>query len=151
MAKFCAAVMAFAMLVIPASAVASRGPCSKVCVARVKAKKRVEVRREHRRALAREMAGYKRHPMPSCTWAPESSWDPATGASYAGRPWARGRYLVKNPSSTASGKFQILTSTWLANGGGAYASEARWAKPVYQERVARRVARAGISSQWVNC
>lgn len=137
----------------PALAVPRAGgdQCSKACVERVKAKKRAAVRRAHHRALVREMRGYKAHPMPSCTWLGESSWDPATGRSFFGRPFAPGRYLVQNPHSTASGKFQFLTSTWLNIGGGRFAPEAWQAKPVYQERLARVLARDGISVHWVNC
>lgn len=101
--------------------------------------------------LVAEMRGYKARPMPYCTWGPESSWDPATGRNFDGRPFAPGRYLVQNPSSTASGKFQFLTSTWQSIGGGRYAHEAWQARPVYQERMARRLmSRAGLSP-WVGC
>lgn len=134
----------------PSSAHHGVDGCDHACVERVKAEKRAELERRHRRALVREMRRYKANPMPACTWEPESSWDPATGQSFAGRPFAPGRYRVKNPSSTASGKFQFLTSTWLNIGGGAYASEARYALPVYQERMARRLA-ADSLDHWVNC
>lgn len=108
------------------------------------------VKRVRTKRLALEWAYYKKNPMPYCTWGPESDYDPATGISYRGRPWAVARYRIKNPHSTASGKFQFLTSTWLNFGGGQYASEARHALPVYQERMARKLMRDSIK-HWVNC
>lgn len=133
-------------LVIALAAPAYEAQCSKTCVERVKRK---IIRRQHRM----EWRDYRRHPMPWCTWALESG-QPHEGYGQ----WARARYRVKNPSSTASGKFQVLTSTWLAYGGGSYASEARYADRLHQERVARRIAYAGTTihrpqglGAWVGC
>lgn len=110
-------------------------PCLRVC---------------HERA---EWRDYKANPMPWCTWALESG-PPRRGYGQ----WAHARYRVKNPSSTASGKFQVLTSTWWAYGGGRYATEARFARRIHQERVARRIAYSGTVAArpqglgaWVGC
>lgn len=90
-----------------------------------------------------EMIYYIRHPMPWCTWGPESG---------IGRPeWSMARYLQPNVSGgSGGGKFQILTSTWTAFGGFRYASGPVVARPVLQERVARKIARDGLH-HWVNC
>lgn len=93
-------------------------------------------------ALRLEMDRYRAQPMPVCTWLPESGPGPEFGAK---------RYLAKNPRSTASGKFQILDTTWRAFGGGRYAAAARWALPVHQERVARRVLAGQGLGAWVRC
>lgn len=97
------------------------------------------------RVLMRE---YRAHPMPACTWAPESSWDPRTGQSFIGRPWALGRYRVVNPGSGAGGKFQFLPSTWRNIGGRGLPHHA---PPVDQERGARKLRRLVGLSAWVNC
>lgn len=137
------------MIVLAATMLAASyapAPCDHTCVERVK----------HRITRAREREewrSYKREPMPWCTWALES------GPPSAGNPeWRGRRYRVKNPSSTASGKYQILTSTWVAYGGGSYASQARYARRLHQERVARRIAYWGTVvhrpqglGAWVGC
>lgn len=92
-----------------------------------------------------EMRRYKRHPMPRCTW-----W----GESGAGLPeWSLRRYRARNPSSTAGGKYQILDSTWRAFGGPDYpgSHDASRARPVLQERIARRVLRGQGLGAWVLC
>lgn len=91
--------------------------------------------------------------MPTCTWGPESSSDPATGKSFVGKPWVIGRYRVRNPSSTAGGKFQILDTTWVGNGGTPYRDThpAAVASKMEQEKIGRVVLRRGGLSQWVNC
>jgi muramidase (phage lysozyme) len=75
--------------------------------------------------------------MPWCTWGPESG----------------GSYTARNPSSTAGGKFQIIDSTWYANGGGRYndSHPAAAAPPLEQERVARNVLASQGLGAWVNC
>lgn len=80
---------------------------------------------------------YRSHPMPYCTWGPESG----------------GSYTARNPSSTAGGKYQILDSTWYANGGGRYydSHPAAAAPPLEQERVARNVLASQGLGAWVNC
>lgn len=103
-------------------------------------------RRVHaRRVRAFLWRSIRRHPMPWCTWGPESSGPPYTVPEYSVR-----RYRVRNPVSTAGGKFQILYSTWLRAGGRPYGNAAD-APPVEQERVARVVLRLGGLSQWANC
>lgn len=96
-------------------------------------------------SLRVEMKFYKKNPMPWCTWGPESPGHPQ---------WSPARYRVWNLGGTsperASGKFQIIGSTWRAFGGGLYARYAAYAAPVYQERVARRIKRDGLH-HWVNC
>lgn len=70
--------------------------------------------------------------MPDCTWKPESG----------------GSYTARNPSG-AGGKYQIMPSTWAANGGSG--SNAADAPPAEQEAVARRVMATQGPSAWVNC
>jgi hypothetical protein len=96
-----------------------------------------------------EMKFYKKHPMPWCTWGPESPGHPE---------WSPARYRVWNTSGSsperASGKFQIIGPTWRAYGGQRISGRrhAAEAAPVYQERIARSIARARPSlSDWVNC
>lgn len=109
------------------------------CVKRVRAKRE----RRLRRALRKEMRGYRSNPLPWCTWGPESG-------AHRGQ-WSMARYRQPNVSGgTGGGKFQILISTWYNFGGGAYAGNPIYAKPVYQERVARRIA-ADSLKHWVNC
>lgn len=81
---------------------------------------------------------YKTHPMPWCTWGPESG----------------GNYRAKNPTSTAGGKYQILDGTWYANGGShGYPLDhpAAYAPPLEQERVGHTLYRRSGGSPWVNC
>lgn len=113
-------------------------PCREACGHRVK-------QRTLRSMRAREMARYRRHPMPRCTWHGESG---------AHRPeWSPARYRARNPVSSAGGKFQILDSTWLAFGGprGRSGHPAADAAPVVQERVARRVLAGQGLRAWVLC
>lgn len=111
------------------------------CVKRVKTKRAARILKRERR----EMRHYKNNPLPWCAWGPESPGYPE---------WSRARYRVWNKGSTsperASGKFQIIGSTWRAFGGLRYAVYAAYAKPVHQERVARRIAADGLF-HWVNC
>lgn len=110
---------------------------------------RVSVRRHTDEAWRR----YHAHPMPVCTWEPESSVDPATGANYYGRPWARGRYRIRNPYSSAAGKFQILDSTWDNIGGPDYpgSHDAAQASPLLQEKLARVLLAISGPGAWVKC
>lgn len=103
---------------------------------------RVRVQLKRERA---EMRRYKRHPMPRCTWWGES------GAGLG--EWAPARYRARNPVSTAGGKYQILDSTWRAFGGPDYpgSHDASRARPVLQERIARRVLRGQGLGAWVLC
>lgn len=53
---------------------------------------------------------------------------------------------ARNSGSSASGKWQLIRGTWLANGGGAYARSAAQATVAQQELVARRLfLRAGLT------
>jgi Transglycosylase-like domain len=131
------AALVAALLPAPASAHQGEACHTKGCVKRV-------VARWHRA----EMLRYKRHPMPYCTWGPESNWDPATGVSFHGRPWAIGRYRVINPSSGAGGKFQIMPTTYHAVGGRGAPHQS---PPVVQERLARRIWAWQGPQAWVNC
>lgn len=155
------ALIAGALLFVPSTTSAARhlpGCNSDGCDRRVAAKcspstacgqrvaRRVRLKRERA-----EWARYHAAPMPFCTWGPESSWDPATGISYHGRPWARGRYRIVNTSSGAGGKFQFLPSTWQGMGGGRYAARAEYARPLHQERMARRLLAAYGLGQWARC
>lgn len=101
------------------------------------------------------MRGYKAHPMPWCTWGPESS-----GPPYTVPEWSLQRYRINNPTSTASGKFQMLDGTFHAYGGEDFygSHDASKALPVIQERVARRVLIRGWHGTppqglgaWSNC
>lgn len=95
-------------------------------------------RRERRHRRVAEMARYRAHPMPACTWFGES------GRQHG--EWAPARYRARNPRSSARGKFQILAdSTWRAFGGGD-----DWS-PVVQERIARRVLNGQGLGAWVLC
>lgn len=70
--------------------------------------------------------------LPSCTWAPESG----------------GNWHAVNPTSGAGGMYQILPSTWAANGGtGSPAS----ASPAEQTQVAQNVMHSQGLGAWVNC
>lgn len=135
--------------------VAQGGSCSRECVERVKARQFAEryggcqsyrcVKRVRAKRDARLMARYKRNPMPRCTWHGESG-------AHLGE-WAAARYRAKNPTSTAGGKFQIIDSTWYANGGRRYnvRHPAAAAPKVEQEKVARRVLRSQGLAAWVLC
>lgn len=110
------------------------------CVHRV-VKKRAE---RVLRAEAREMAQYKKSPLPWCTWGPESG--------VGNGEWSMTRYTMPNQAGgDGGGKFQIMLGTWKAHGGHAYSQNPIYAKPVYQERIARRVLAVQGLSAWVNC
>lgn len=99
----------------------------------------------------REWRKYRQHPMPRCTWVNESG--NARISEYASI-----RYRASSRRSTADGKYQILSSTWAAYGGLAFAATALKARPLEQERVARRIMWTGHGPHkpqgqgaWVNC
>ena len=149
------------LLILPALAAgfiavpAAADNCSTACEQRVKARAFAEnhggcrsarcVSRVRYKRAAREMARYRRNPMPRCTWHGES------GAHLS--EWSPVRYRAKNPTSTAGGKFQIIDSTWDANGGRRYPVRhpAAAAPRHEQERVARRVLRSQGLDAWVLC
>lgn len=57
-----------------------------------------------------------------------------------------GRATAQNPSSTASGLFQFLDSSWRAYGGGKYAARAKDATPAQQYEIANHAyAMSGLS------
>lgn len=58
-----------------------------------------------------------------------------------------GSYTARNPTSTASGKYQFLDSTWRAWGDGS-ASRAYLASPASQEAAARRLFAAMGTKPW---
>lgn len=89
---------------------------------------------------------YRARPMPYCTWAYES------GVPYKGYgEFARRRYRVLNMGgSDAGGKFQIMYRTWLAYGGTPYGN-ARYAPPLEQEKIARRILAGQGLGAWVRC
>lgn len=125
------------------AAVALGGTASKPDTADARCQTKACVERVAKKRLVREMRHYKKNPLPWCTWGPESG---------AHRPqWSWDRYRQPNVSGgTGGGKFQIIDSTWINFGGLRYANHAYNARPVYQERVARRIARTGLQ-HWVNC
>lgn len=90
---------------------------------------------------------FKAHPMPRCTWIPES------GSRFG--EWQRARYRVRNLSrgATAGGKFQIIRLTWLSNGGRDHDARypAAYAPPLEQERIARRVLAGQGIHAWERC
>jgi hypothetical protein len=70
--------------------------------------------------------------LPTCTWLPESG----------------GNWNAVNPSSGAGGRYQILPSTWAANGGTGLPQDA---SPAEQTHIAQNILRSQGASAWVNC
>ena len=70
--------------------------------------------------------------LPTCTWQPESG----------------GNWGAVNASSGAGGRYQIMPSTWAANGGTGLPQDA---SPAEQTRVAENVMRTSGASAWANC
>lgn len=69
----------------------------------------------------------------------DPDWTPVIQCESGGNPTAQ------NPSSTASGLFQFLDTSWLAYGGGQYAPRAKDATPAQQTAIANRAyAQAGL-------
>ena len=70
----------------------------------------------------------------------DPDWAPIIACESGGNPTAQ------NPSSTASGLFQFLDSSWIAYGGGKYASRAKFATPAQQYEIANRAyAQSGLA------
>lgn len=90
---------------------------------------------------------YKAHPLPRCTWIPES------GPLSLYGEYERARYRTRNHQSSAGGKFQIMAPTWFAYGGrpngDSYPAAA--APPLEQERIARRILAGQGIHAWVRC
>ena len=59
-----------------------------------------------------------------------------------------GRATATNPSSTASGLFQFLDSSWIAYGGGKYAARAKDATPAQQYEIANHAYALSGLSPW---
>lgn len=95
---------------------------------------------------------YKTHPMPRCTWESESGTIKASGPEWPPSPV---RYTKPNDSgSAASGKYQIMDSTWIANGGtrrGNGWHSAAKSPPIEQEKIARRLYASQGTSPWSAC
>lgn len=89
------------------------------------------------------MEGYRALPLPYCTWGLESG-----PPSKQNPEWSGPRYSAYNPTSGASGKYQILATTWAYFGGPGSPLTAR---PVVQERIARRVMIGQGPRAWVGC
>lgn len=70
--------------------------------------------------------------LPTCSWLPESG----------------GNWNSVNPSSGAGGRYQIMPSTWAANGGTGLPQDA---SPAEQTRVAENIMRSQGPSAWTNC
>ena len=67
-------------------------------------------------------------------------WAPIIACESGGNPTAQ------NPSSTASGLFQFLDTSWIAYGGGTYARRAKDATPAQQYEIANRAyAQSGLT------
>ena len=70
----------------------------------------------------------------------DPDWAPIIACESGGNPSAQ------NPSSTASGLFQFLDTSWIAYGGGKYASRAKYATPEQQYEIANRAyAQSGVT------
>lgn len=70
----------------------------------------------------------------------DPDWAPIIACESGGNPTAQ------NPSSTASGLFQFLDTSWIAYGGGKYARRARYATPTQQYEIANRAyAQSGLT------
>jgi resuscitation-promoting factor RpfA len=68
------------------------------------------------------------------------NWAPLIACESGGRPTAT------NPSSTASGLFQFLDTSWRAYGGGKYAARAKDATPAQQYEIANHAyAMSGLN------
>lgn len=113
-----------ALFLIPGTAHAKPGCRTHSCLARTCKAQTCKDRVEWKR--------YRRAPMPWCTWGPESG----------------GNYRALNRSSMAGGKYQMLPSTFHAYGGWGWPHLAR---PLIQERIARRVLRGQGLGAWVMC
>lgn len=59
-----------------------------------------------------------------------------------------GSYTAQNPSSSASGKYQFIDSTWRAYRGSSTAARAKDASPAEQEAAARRLYAAEGTTPW---
>jgi nucleoid-associated protein YgaU len=59
-----------------------------------------------------------------------------------------GSYTAQNPSSSASGKYQFIDSTWRAYRGDSSAARAKDASPAEQEAAARRLYAAQGTTPW---
>lgn len=70
--------------------------------------------------------------LPACTWVPESG----------------GNWNAYNPGSGAGGRYQIIPSTWAANGG---TGSPQNASPAEQTRVAQNVIASQGIHAWSNC
>jgi nucleoid-associated protein YgaU len=74
------------------------------------------------------------------TAAADPNWTPIIACESGGNATAQ------NPASTASGLFQFLDSSWIAYGGGRYASRAKDATPAQQYEIANRAyAQSGLA------
>jgi hypothetical protein len=80
---------------------------------------------------------------PALAAAPTINWDPITHCESGGNPTAH------NATSSASGLYQFLTSTWLRYGGAEFAPTAAQATPAQQTIVANRAYAANGLNDWV--
>lgn len=98
-----------------------------------------------------EWKRYKASPLPACTYVNESG--PIIFANGMG-PYGWKRYKVTNRDSSASGKYQIMNYTWF-NFGGRHTAEtyhvAASARPIEQERMARKIIAAQGIRAWHGC
>lgn len=72
----------------------------------------------------------------------DPDWTPIISCESGGNPSAQ------NPSSTASGLFQFLDTSWIAYGGGKYASRAKYATPEQQYEIANRAYTQSGLTPW---
>jgi len=79
-----------------------------------------------------EFADVRSGDLPMCTWQLESGGD-----------WS-----ALNPSTRADDRYQMMPSTWAADGGTGPPQDA---SPAKQTLVAERIAQAQCPSAWANC
>lgn len=72
----------------------------------------------------------------------DPDWAPIIACESGGNP------TVQNPSSTASGLFQFLDTSWIAYGGGKYARRAKYATPAQQYEIANRAYSQSGLTPW---
>jgi len=78
--------------------------------------------------------------LPGAALASTVDWAPIAACESGGNP------VAQNPTSTASGLFQFLTTSWLAYGGGQYAPTAAQATAAQQTAIADRAyAQSGLT------
>lgn len=73
---------------------------------------------------------------------------PAVGIDQIAQCESRGNPRAHNPHSSAAGLYQMLTTTWLSNGGSRYAPTADRATPAQQRDIAQKLFARRGSQPW---